>query len=136
MVRDTHTAAPRVRAVRGATTVECDEAALVHDAIRELLTALVSQNDIVMSDIVSAFFTATPDIRCAFPATAARALGWKDIPMLCAAEIDVPNAQRLCLRVMLHVERRSTQPQLVSIYLREAVSLRPDLAATRLPLAQ
>ena len=88
------------------------------------------------SDIVSAFFTATPDIRCAFPATAARELGWNDIPMLCAAEIDVPNAQPRCLRVMLHVERQPAQPQLVPIYLREAVTLRPDLAPTPLPLAE
>lgn len=127
---------PRVRAVRGATTVECDDVALVHDAIRELLAALIARNDILTRDIVSAFFTATPDIRCAFPATAARELGWTDIPMLCAAEIDVPDAQRHCLRVMLHVERRPAQPQLVPIYLREAVSLRPDIAAAPLPLAQ
>lgn len=128
--------APRVRAVRVATTVEYDDAALVHDAIQELLTAMLSQNDIQSDDIVSAFFTASPDIRCAFPATAARALGWTDVPMLCAAEIDVPEAQPRCLRVMLHVERRPAHSRLVPIYLREAVSLRPDIAGAASALAR
>jgi len=136
MVRANYPDAPRVRAVRGATTVACDEIALVHDAVRELLTALTSHNDILTSEIVSAVFTATPDIRCAFPASAARELGWTDIPMLCATEIDVPDAQPRCLRVMLHVERQPEHPRLVPVYLREAVSLRPDLATASSPLAR
>lgn len=117
----------RLRAVRGATTVECDDRSLLYDAIRELLTELVSCNGIEIDDIVSAVFTATPDLRCAFPATAARSLGWTDVPMLCASEIDVPNAQPRCLRVLLHVERRVSDPRLIPVYLREAIALRPDL---------
>ena len=119
----------RVRAVRGATTVAVDNQLLVHDAIRELLTILMAHNDIRKSDIVSAVFTATTDLRSAFPATAARDLGWNDVPMLCASEIDVPDAQPHCLRVLLHVDRRASQPALVPIYLRDAASLRPDLSA-------
>jgi chorismate mutase len=118
----------RVRAVRGATTVAVDNQLLVHDAIRELLTTLMAHNDIRKSDIVSAVFTATTDLRSAFPATAARDLGWNDVPMLCASEIDVPDAQPRCLRVLLHVDRRASQPLLVPIYLRDAASLRPDLS--------
>jgi chorismate mutase len=118
----------RVRAVRGATTVAVDNQLLVHDAIRELLTILMAHNDIRKSDIVSAVFTATTDLRSAFPATAARDLGWNDVPMLCASEIDVPDAQPRCLRVLLHVDRRASQPPLVPIYLRDAASLRPDLS--------
>ena len=119
----------RVRAVRGATTVAGDNQLLVHDAIRELLTTLMAHNDIRKSDIVSAVFTATTDLRSAFPATAARDLGWNDVPMLCASEIDVPDAQPRCLRVLLHVDRRGSQAPLVPIYLRDAASLRPDLPA-------
>lgn len=118
----------RMRAVRGATTVACDEPALVHEATSELLSLLLMHNDIDADDIVSAMFTATPDLRCAFPARAARELGWVDVPMLCATEIDVPGAQPRCLRVLLHVERRESQPKLIPVYLRDAVSLRPDLA--------
>lgn len=118
----------RVRAVRGATTVAADNQLLVYDAVRELLTALMAHNDIRKNDIVSAVFTATTDLRCAFPATAARELGWTDVPMLCASEIDVPDAQPRCLRVLLHVERRASHPPLVPIYLRDAAALRPDLS--------
>ncbi len=133
----THTAVDswRMRAVRGATTVICDDPELMYDAIRELLTSLLSHNDIDASHIVSAMFTATPDLRCAFPARAARDLGWSDVPMLCAAEIDVPDAQHRCLRVLLHVERRASDPALIPIYLREAIGLRPDLASIAAPLA-
>ena len=130
MVKVTHLHSRRLRAVRGATTVDRDDMSLVHAATRELLTKLLDCNQIDPTEIISAVFTATPDIRSAFPATAARELGWTEIPMLCAAEIDVPNAQPLCIRVLLHVEREATLPQLRPIYLREAVSLRQDLVIT------
>ncbi|MGI9091448.1 MAG: chorismate mutase [Gemmatimonadaceae bacterium] len=129
MVTNCDAEVPRVRAVRGATTVEHDDAALLCDAVRELLTVLLLQNGIRVEDIVSGIFTATPDVRCAFPARVARELGWTDVPMLCAAEIDVPGAQQRCLRVLLHVERRASDLPLTHVYLREAVSLRPDWAA-------
>lgn len=127
--------ARRIRAVRGATTVDYDDPALMDDAIRELLTEILAHNGVVASDIVSAMFTATPDLTCAFPARAARELGWTDVPMLCAAEIDVLDAQPRCLRVLLHVERHATDPRLTPIYLRDAISLRPDLTTSTTPLA-
>ena len=130
MVNDTALHPRRPRAVRGATTVERDDTSLIHAATRELLFKLLTFNRIEPTEIISAVFTATPDIRSAFPAAAARELGWTEIPMLCAAEIDVPGAQPLCIRVLLHVERDATLPQLRPIYLREAVSLRQDLVTT------
>jgi chorismate mutase len=127
MVTERSSESFRTRAVRGATTVERDEVSLIREAVRELLLEMLAQNDIDQDSIISAMFTATPDLRSVFPASAARELGWTDVPMLCASEIDVPNAQPRCLRVMLHVERRITQDRLVPVYMREAVSLRPDL---------
>jgi len=127
MVKVSHIHSLRLRAVRGATTVVHDDTSLVHDATKELLTAILTSNHIEPDEIISAVFTATPDIRSAFPAAAARELGWTDIPMLCATEIDVPNAQPFCIRVLLHVEREATLPQLRPVYLREAVLLRQDL---------
>jgi len=128
MVRTYTAETRRMRAVRGATTVVRDEPALVYEATSELLSLLLAQNDIRADDIISAMFTATPDLRCAFPARAARELGWIDVPMLCATEIDVPGGQPRCLRVLLHVERRESQPKLIPVYVRDAVSLRPDLS--------
>ncbi len=135
MVKRDEGDAPRLRAVRGATTVDYNDPRLMDEAIRELLTEILAHNGIVASDIVSAMFTATPDLTCAFPARAARELGWTDVPMLCAAEIDVPDAQPRCLRVLLHVERHARDPRLIPIYLHDAISLRPDLAASTTPLA-
>lgn len=128
MVNEPNEGVPRMRAVRGATTVAMDDPELVCDAVRELLTELVTCNEIPLNDIVSVVFTATPDLRSVFPARAARELGWTDIPLLCATEIDVAGAQPRCLRVLLHVERLATAPPLIPVYLREAVSLRPDCA--------
>jgi len=120
---------PRLRAVRGATTVAADEPALVDDAVAELLGALVAANDIEPEDIVSAIFSATCDLRSRPPAAAARAtLGWTEVPMLCMAEMDVSEPLARCVRVLLHVsvdDGRALRP----VYLRDARSLRPDLLA-------
>lgn len=119
--------AVRLRAVRGATTVACDDPALIGDAVRELLGAIVAENGLETEAIVSAMFTATPDLRSVFPASAARTMGWNDVPMMCASEIDVAGAQPRCIRVMLHVEREVGAAPITHVYLREAVALRPDL---------
>ena len=77
------------RGVRGATTIEVDERETVQRATRELLALMIHLNDIHKEDVASAIFTTTPDISSAFPATAARQLGWLDVPLMCAHEIDV-----------------------------------------------
>jgi chorismate mutase len=118
---------PRIRAVRGATTVAADDPALIREAVRELLFALIEANCIRPDDVVSAIFTATPDLTSEFPARAARELGWVDVPLLCAPEIDVSGALPRCIRVLLHLvvdDGRSMR----AMYLREAQSLRPDLS--------
>lgn len=120
----------RMRAVRAATSVTADDPTLVREAVTELLETLMSINDIDADDVVSALFTATPDLTSAFPATAARTLGWTEVPMLCATEIDVPGAPPRILRVLLHVERAASAPRLVPVYLREAVALRPEHAVS------
>jgi chorismate mutase len=114
--------------VRGATTVERDERQLIHLAVQELLSTMAECNGIQPGSVVSAIFTATTDLCAAFPAAAAREIGWTDVPMLCAAEIEVPGSQPRCLRVLLHVERPAGSPKLKPVYLREAASLRPDLS--------
>jgi len=117
----------RMRAIRGATTVARDDPALIADAVREMLGAIVRENGIDTDEIVSAWFTTTPDLRSVFPAAPARAMGWTEIPMMCASEIDVAGAQPRCIRVMLHVERAVGAAPVRHVYLREAAALRPDL---------
>ena len=117
---------PRLRAVRGAITVDRDAPAAIDAAVRELLAQLIDANGIDERDLVSAIFSATPDLRSRNPATAARALGWTDVPMMCVAEVETDGALDRCVRVLLHVsvaDGRALNP----VYLGEARCLRPDL---------
>jgi chorismate mutase len=116
-----------LRAIRGATTVDADEPALIRAATAELLQQLVRQNQLAPSDVISAIFTLTPDLRSEFPAHAARELGWNDVPLLCTMEIPVPGALGRCIRVLLHVETTRDRAAIRHVYLHGARTLRPDL---------
>lgn len=116
----------RVQALRGAITLREDSAPAMREAVTELLHELLAANDLAPDYVISAFFSVTPDIRSIHPATAARAIGWDDVPMLCVAEMDVDGALPLCVRVLLHVEL-ANGARARHVYLREAVGLRPDL---------
>ena len=118
-----------LRGLRGATTVSSDTPTAILDATRELLQALAQANGLTPARIVSAIFTATSDLHSEFPAAAAREIGWQEVPLLDAVEIDKPGALPRCVRVLLHAEmERDASP--VHVYLHEASVLRPDLAAS------
>lgn len=114
------------RGVRGATTVESDDRELVLRATRELLGLMIRLNDIKTADVASAVFTTTPDVVSVFPATAARQLGWLDVPLMCAHEIQVPGSLGLCVRILLHWNTDKPQDEIQHVYLHEARVLRPD----------
>ena len=116
----------RVAAIRGAIDVSVDTAAEVHAAVTDLVGQIVQRNDLRPADIISAQFTATPDVKSAFPAKAARDAGWTAVPMLCTLEIDVPGALPRCIRLMLHANVPANR-EVEHVYLRGAVALRPDL---------
>lgn len=115
-------------AIRGATTVDEDDASAIRAATAELLRRIVALNELAPADIISALFTLTPDLRSAFPAHAARELGWTDVALLCTMEIPVPGAIARCIRVLLHVETTKSRKQLRHVYLRGARALRPEWA--------
>ncbi len=117
---------PRLRAVRGAVTVEVDTPASVDAAVHELLDQLIGANGIDPCDVVSAIFSATPDVRSRNPATAARALGWTDVPLMCVAEIETDGMLERCVRVLLHVSVTDGR-HLTPVYLGDAACLRPGL---------
>lgn len=116
-----------VRAVRGAIQVDVDERERVLEASTELLTAVLTRNNLAPDDLISVIFTATPDLRSEFPAYAARQMGITDVPLLCAAEIDVPGAMPRVLRLLAHVETALTRHEVRHVYLRGAAGLRTDL---------
>lgn len=118
----------RCRGVRGATTAEANTSEAILSATRELLALLVERNEIALDDIASAFFTVSDDLDAAYPALAARQLGWHEVALLCAREIPVPGGLGHCVRVLLHVNTERGPAEIRHVYLREAVALRPSRA--------
>lgn len=116
-----------VRGVRGAITIAEDTKEEVRQATQELLNTLLRENDIALEDIISAFFTATPDIVSEFPARAARMMGWHQVPLMCSQEMEVAGALPRCIRVLLHVNSDKPLAEIKHVYLREAAKLRQDL---------
>lgn len=118
----------QVRGIRGANRAAENNRESVDAATRELLEAIVEANNLKPDDIVSIFFTATPDLNADFPAYATRAHGWKHVPLLCAQEIGVPGAMTRVIRVLFHVNSDLPPEQIRHIYLGDTKSFRPDLA--------
>ncbi len=114
------------RGVRGATTVRSDDREEILRATRELLALMIHLNGIQKEDVASAIFTTTLDLNAAFPATAARQLGWLDVPLMCSHEIEVPGSLGMCIRALVHWNTHHPQDRVQHVYLREAQSLRPD----------
>ncbi len=119
----------RIRAIRGAVTVDANTREAILSATRELIQAVVERNALALDDMVSAIFTMTPDLDAVFPAEAARELGWNQVPLLCTREIGVLGALPGCIRLMLHAYTDLPPDRIQHVYLREATRLRPDLSA-------
>lgn len=121
-----------VRGIRGAITVEQNDADEIVRASKDMLEKLVSDNDVIPEDISQVWFTVTPDLNAVFPAKALRLLeGFQYVPVMCAKEIDVPGSLSKCIRVMVTVNTMKAQEEINHVYLKEAVKLRPDLSLTK-----
>jgi chorismate mutase len=114
----------KLRALRGAITVDENEAEAILSATTELVSEVMERNDLSPDDVVSCIFTCTDDLNAEFPAVAARRMGLSAVPLLCAREIDVPGALPRVIRLMLHCYADGPAKH---VYLRGAVSLRRDL---------
>jgi chorismate mutase len=117
----------RLRAIRGATTAEANDADAIIEATAELLREMIRRNDVGPDAVVSMIFTATPDLDAEFPASAARKIGMSHVPLLCAREIDVPDAVGRCVRVLMHLYTSRDPAALKHVYLADARQLRTDL---------
>ncbi|HVB04784.1 MAG TPA: chorismate mutase [Acidimicrobiales bacterium] len=117
-----------LRGIRGATTVEADDAGEIRLRTQELVREMLSRNDVKADDLVSIIFTATEDLNAAFPATAARELGLDDVPLLGGREIAVPGALARCVRVLIHCYSERSRAEIRHVYLEGARVLRADLA--------
>ena len=116
-----------IRAIRGATCLTADNSDEMAEAVGELLAAMFDRNSIEHSNIISLFFTGTPDLTCAFPAAGARLHGLPDVPLMCASEMNIVGALERVVRIMAHVETDKSRDEITHVYLRGAEVLRPDL---------
>jgi len=117
----------KVRGIRGANSVRENTREAIHGATRELIQAIMEQNDIDTKNIASIFLTATADLNADFPAYAVRELGFDSVPLLCASEIDVPGAMKSLIRLLIHVNTELGQDEVRHVYLGGTAKLRPDL---------
>jgi chorismate mutase len=119
---------PRLHGIRGATTVDRNEAGEILAATDELLRTLIEANQLEPDDIVSGLFTVTRDLDAAFPARAAEEFGWNIVALLHASEIPVPGSLPMCIRLLVHAYTRRSRAEIKHCYLRRATVLRPDRA--------
>jgi chorismate mutase len=120
----------RLHALRGAISVERNDAESILTATRELMGELMARNEIGADQMVSCIFSCTGDLDAQFPAVAARDLGLDRVPLLCAREIDVPGAMERVIRVLLHYYADGSH-RAQHVYLGEARKLREDLDAAQ-----
>ncbi|MDQ6811795.1 MAG: chorismate mutase [Actinomycetota bacterium] len=120
----------RLFALRGAISVDRNDAKDILEATTRLMTEIMQRNALVPEKVVSCIFTATNDLNAEFPAVAARAVGFDAVPLLCAREIAVPRSMPRVIRVLIHYHAEEDhRPK--HIYLGEATALRADLQAAQ-----
>jgi chorismate mutase len=120
-----------IRGVRGATTVKANVAEEILSATQVLLEEMIRVNGILIEDLAAVFFTLTSDLNAAFPAQAARQMGWQYVPLLDAQEIPVPGSLPRCIRVLMLWNTAVPQRDIVHVYQGEARSLRLDLVGLK-----
>ncbi|HEV3048058.1 MAG TPA: chorismate mutase [Solirubrobacteraceae bacterium] len=120
----------RLFALRGATSVERNDAREIVEATGELMREIIARNELSPEQAVSCIFTATEDLDAEFPAVAARALGFEQVPLLCAREIPVPGSMPRVIRVLLHYHADEGHEP-AHVYLGQARALREDLHAAQ-----
>ncbi len=116
-----------VRGIRGAITVNSNTKEEIIEITKELLISLQRENNFKIEDIVSILFSVTSDLNAAFPAQAARELGWKQVPLFDMQEIEVPGSLPKCIRILIQINCLKSQTEIKHCYLRGAKTLRKDM---------
>lgn len=114
------------RGIRGAIRVPENTKESIIAASKELLQNMIEANQVGINDIACILFTTTPDLNAAFPAAAARELGWMQVPLLCGHEMDVTGSLSRCLRILVLFNTNKGIEEIVSVYLRGTEILRDD----------
>ena len=99
--------------------------------VAEMVTDVMEANGLEVDDFISVIFTATSDLHSEFPAYAARRLGFGDVPLICARELEIDGSMPRVVRMLAHVETDLTRKDITHVYLHGAAALRRDLAKVR-----
>jgi chorismate mutase len=121
----------RVRAIRGATQLDVDTREHMLERVAEMVTGVMDANDLSVDDFISIIFTATSDLNSEFPAYAARRLGFDDVPLICARELEIEGSMPRVVRMMAHVDSYLSRAEVTHVYLHGAAHLRRDLTRVR-----
>lgn len=122
-----------VRAIRGATQLDSDDREHMLERVAEMVTQVMATNALGVDDFISVIFTATSDLVSEFPAYAARRLGFGDVPLLCARELEIAGSMPRVVRMLAHVDSELTKSEIRHVYLHGAAQLRSDLTRTVRP---
>lgn len=120
-----------VRAVRGATQLDEDVREHMLERVAEMVGDVMTSNGLEVDDFISVIFTATSDLHAEFPAYAARQLGFSDVPLICARELEIEGSMPRVVRMMAHVETDLPRADVTHVYLHGAAALRKDLTRVR-----
>jgi chorismate mutase len=113
--------------VRGATQLDDDVRDHMLERVAEMVTDVMESNGLGVDDFISIIFTSTSDLQSEFPAYAARRLGFSDVPLICARELEIEGSMPRVVRMMAHVETDLPRADITHVYLHGAAALRRDL---------
>ena len=119
----------RIVGLRGATTCDENSGAEIQTKVQELFREMVDRNGVTDDDLVSVIVTTTDDLDAIYPASAVRALGFPDVPLLGAREAEVVGGLPRCVRILIHCYSDRSRAEVQHVYLGDARSLRTDLPA-------
>jgi chorismate mutase len=117
--------------VRGATQLDADEREHMLQRVAEMVLDAMDANGLEVDDFISVIFTATSDLVSEFPAYAARQLGFGEVPLLCARELEIEKSMPRVVRMLAHVETDLPRAEITHVYLHGAAALRSDLTRVR-----
>lgn len=120
-----------VRAVRGATQLDSDVREHMLERVAEMVVDVMEANGLTVDDFISVIFTATSDLVSEFPAYAARRLGFGEVPLICARELEIAGSMPRVVRMLAHVETELPKSDITHVYLHGAAQLRRDLTRVR-----
>ena len=114
------------KAIRGATTCEMNSIESISEVVEELISELLTRNNLIPHQIISITFSVTKDLDACFPASIARKKqDWDKVALLDCQQMHVTNDLKNCIRILAHAFLPNHQEP-KHPYLRKASKLRPD----------